>query len=77
MHLWMQRAHFHFRNRLLIFTAPEFLMIVCLVLMQWEKDSLTNIRFSRLNLVDLAGSERFDSLIVAAFCANYSFFFSF
>lgn len=41
-------------------------MTFCLVLMQWEKDALTNIRFGRLNLVDLAGSERFDSLITEA-----------
>jgi kinesin family protein 15 len=29
---------------------------------QWEQDSMTNIRFGRLNLVDLAGSERYGLL---------------
>ncbi|KAM7279737.1 hypothetical protein ACFE04_006871 [Oxalis oulophora] len=30
----------------------------CIIESQWEKDSVTHFRFSRLNLVDLAGSER-------------------
>jgi len=71
----MQRAQFYFRNCSLIFTALYVLIIVWLVLVQWEKDSLTNIRFGRLNLVDLAGSERFDSSIVAAFFARTILFF--
>jgi len=29
------------------------------LLLQWERDSMTNIRFGHLNLVDLAGSERY------------------
>ncbi|XP_047329841.1 kinesin-like protein KIN-12C isoform X2 [Impatiens glandulifera] len=33
-------------------------VFTCIVESQWEKDSLTHLRFARLNLVDLAGSER-------------------
>ncbi|XP_024384201.1 kinesin-like protein KIN-12C isoform X3 [Physcomitrium patens] len=33
-------------------------VFTCIVESKWECDSLTNIRFGRLNLVDLAGSER-------------------
>nr|QWT43324.1 kinesin-like protein KIN12C [Citrullus lanatus] len=33
-------------------------VFTCVIESKWEKDSSTNLRFSRLNLVDLAGSER-------------------
>ncbi|XP_071704192.1 kinesin-like protein KIN-12C [Rutidosis leptorrhynchoides] len=33
-------------------------VFTCIVESRWEKDSVTHIRFGRLNLVDLAGSER-------------------
>lgn len=33
-------------------------VFTCVIESQWEKDSMTNIRYGRLNLVDLAGSER-------------------
>ncbi|XP_057475426.1 kinesin-like protein KIN-12C isoform X2 [Actinidia eriantha] len=33
-------------------------VFTCTIESQWEKDSVTHIRFGRLNLVDLAGSER-------------------
>ncbi|CAK8563854.1 unnamed protein product [Lathyrus sativus] len=33
-------------------------VFTCNIESQWEKDSMTHIRFARLNLVDLAGSER-------------------
>ncbi|CAK9206237.1 unnamed protein product [Sphagnum troendelagicum] len=33
-------------------------VFTCIIESKWECDSMTNIRFGRLNLVDLAGSER-------------------
>ncbi|KAJ0789479.1 putative plus-end-directed kinesin ATPase [Helianthus annuus] len=33
-------------------------VFTCIVESRWEKDSVTHLRFGRLNLVDLAGSER-------------------
>ncbi|KAG0556184.1 hypothetical protein KC19_11G032900 [Ceratodon purpureus] len=33
-------------------------VFTCIIESRWERDSMTNIRFGRLNLVDLAGSER-------------------
>lgn len=33
-------------------------VFTCIVESRWEKDSMTHLRFARLNLVDLAGSER-------------------
>ncbi|KAL4579210.1 hypothetical protein LXL04_015348 [Taraxacum kok-saghyz] len=33
-------------------------VFTCIVESRWEKDSMTHLRFGRLNLVDLAGSER-------------------
>ncbi|KAA0046003.1 hypothetical protein IC582_025259 [Cucumis melo] len=33
-------------------------VFTCVIESKWEKESSTNLRFSRLNLVDLAGSER-------------------
>ncbi|KAH7443327.1 hypothetical protein KP509_02G029400 [Ceratopteris richardii] len=33
-------------------------VFTCIIESKWESDSMTNIRFGRLNLVDLAGSER-------------------
>ncbi|XP_057959011.1 kinesin-like protein KIN-12C isoform X2 [Malania oleifera] len=33
-------------------------VFTCIIESQWEKDSMTHLRFGRLNLVDLAGSER-------------------
>ncbi|XP_024388572.1 kinesin-like protein KIN-12F [Physcomitrium patens] len=33
-------------------------VFTCIVESKWERDSMTNIRFGRLNLIDLAGSER-------------------
>ncbi|CDO98710.1 unnamed protein product [Coffea canephora] len=33
-------------------------VFTCIIESRWEKDSMTHIRFGRLNLVDLAGSER-------------------
>uniref|UniRef100_A0ACD5XRF6 Uncharacterized protein n=1 Tax=Avena sativa TaxID=4498 RepID=A0ACD5XRF6_AVESA len=33
-------------------------VFTCIIESRWEKDSMTNFRFARLNLVDLAGSER-------------------
>ncbi|XP_057869677.2 kinesin-like protein KIN-12F isoform X1 [Cryptomeria japonica] len=33
-------------------------VFTCVIESHWEKDSMTNIRYGRLNLVDLAGSER-------------------
>ncbi|KAH9311588.1 hypothetical protein KI387_026623, partial [Taxus chinensis] len=33
-------------------------VFTCIIESHWEKDSMTNIRYGRLNLVDLAGSER-------------------
>lgn len=34
-------------------------VFTCVIESQWEKDSMANIRYGRLNLVDLAGSERY------------------
>lgn len=33
-------------------------VFTCVIESRWEKDAMSNLRFSRLNLVDLAGSER-------------------
>ncbi|KAK1281392.1 Kinesin-like protein KIN12B [Acorus gramineus] len=33
-------------------------VFTCVIESQWEKDSMTHLRYGRLNLVDLAGSER-------------------
>ncbi|KAL3621187.1 hypothetical protein CASFOL_036099 [Castilleja foliolosa] len=33
-------------------------VFTCVIESRWEKDTVTNFRFARLNLVDLAGSER-------------------
>ncbi|XP_017696808.2 kinesin-like protein KIN-12E isoform X2 [Phoenix dactylifera] len=33
-------------------------VLTCVIESRWEKDSMTHLRFGRLNLVDLAGSER-------------------
>ncbi|KAK9691156.1 hypothetical protein RND81_09G179600 [Saponaria officinalis] len=33
-------------------------VFICIIESKWERDSVTNYRFARLNLVDLAGSER-------------------
>ncbi|XP_066359140.1 kinesin-like protein KIN-12F isoform X1 [Miscanthus floridulus] len=33
-------------------------VFTCIIESRWEKDSASNLRFTRLNLVDLAGSER-------------------
>ncbi|KAI5059960.1 hypothetical protein GOP47_0024380 [Adiantum capillus-veneris] len=33
-------------------------VFTCIIESQWESESMTNLRFGRLNLVDLAGSER-------------------
>ncbi|KAI7744957.1 hypothetical protein M8C21_027078 [Ambrosia artemisiifolia] len=33
-------------------------VFTCIIESRWEKDSVTHLRFARLNLVDLAGSER-------------------
>ncbi|KAF8392699.1 hypothetical protein HHK36_023048 [Tetracentron sinense] len=33
-------------------------VFTCIIESRWEKDSMTHLRFGRLNLVDLAGSER-------------------
>ncbi|XP_020108284.1 kinesin-like protein KIN-12E isoform X1 [Ananas comosus] len=33
-------------------------VFTCVIESRWEKDSMTHLRFGRLNLVDLAGSER-------------------
>ncbi|KAI3686992.1 hypothetical protein L1987_80682 [Smallanthus sonchifolius] len=33
-------------------------VFTCIIESRWEKDSVTHLRFGRLNLVDLAGSER-------------------
>ncbi|XP_059641625.1 kinesin-like protein KIN-12C [Cornus florida] len=33
-------------------------VFTCIIESHWEKDSMTHLRFGRLNLVDLAGSER-------------------
>ncbi|KAF5198808.1 Kinesin-like protein kin-12f, partial [Thalictrum thalictroides] len=33
-------------------------VFTCVIESRWEKESITNLRFARLNLVDLAGSER-------------------
>jgi kinesin family protein 15 len=33
-------------------------VFTCVIESRWERDSMTHLRFGRLNLVDLAGSER-------------------
>jgi hypothetical protein len=42
--------------------------------MQWETNSLSNMRFGRLNLVDLAGSERYDKILLDAVIVSRNFF---